>query len=141
MSAYRQLPDMEWKIEFQPGAHFVRITTQGTFSSRGCRELVEELLSNSSWRPGTNTLFDHRNLRFEEASFASIDAAARNHEQEDARIGNGKAAIVMRPGVSYGSGRQYQELTRDRVQLNLNIFLSEQEALDWLAESTAPTVA
>lgn len=132
---------MEWNIEFEPDADFVRITTQGVFSSRGFREMVTDILSHASWRPGMNTLFDHRNLSFEGVSFATIDAAARNHEQEDSQIGNGKAAILMLPGVSYGTGRQYQELTRDRIQVNLNIFLSEQEALEWLAQTAEPAVA
>ncbi len=129
---------MNWIISYQEDLGFVRVTTSGDFSASRFRAMVDEILAQDFWKPGMHSLFDHRELNFAGSFFASIQAAAEDHEANSPHIGDGHCALLMTDGLSYGSGRQYQELTRDRVQSNLQIFVDEAQALAWLAKATVP---
>lgn len=98
--------------------------------------MIEDIVSRPGWRPGTDVLFDHRGLSFGDADLRAMYQASGNHLQNDARIGSGKAAILMRSLSDYGRGRQFELLTADRASATLAVFLDEAEALDWLAAQT-----
>src|SRR3712207_1854645 len=107
-----------------PGADgYAIVTTPGTVDGADPRRMIEDIVSRPGWRPGTDVLFDHRELSFDGTDLRAMYQAGANHLLNDARIGGGKAAILMRSLSDYGRGRQFELLMADRVSAMLCIFL------------------
>ena len=124
---------MNWTVDLSGADEYAVVTTSGTFGVAAHLRMIEDIVSRPGWRPGTDVLFDHRGLSFDEADLRTMYQAGANHLMHDARIGSGKAAVLMRSLSDYGRGRQFELLTDDRVSASLCIFLDEAEALEWLA--------
>lgn len=127
---------MDWTVELSGGDRHAVVTTSGTFDVADHLRMIEDIVSRPGWRPGTDVLFDHRGLSFGDADLRAMYQASANHLLNDARIGSGKAAILMGSLSDYGRGRQFELLTADRASATLRVFLDEAEALDWLAGQT-----
>jgi hypothetical protein len=124
---------MHWIVELPGVDGYAVVTTSGTFDVADHLRMIEDIVSRPGWRPGTDVLFDHRGLEFGDAGFRAMQQAGGNHLGNDARIGNGKAALLMRSPVDYGRGRQFELMMEDQVAASLCIFLDEAEARAWLA--------
>lgn len=127
---------MDWIVELPGADAYATVTTSGTFNVADHLRMIEEIVGRPDWRPGTDVLFDHRSLSFDDANLAAMYQAATNHLRNDARIGSGKAAILMRSPSDFGRGRQFEMLTDGRISATLRVFLAESEALEWLAGQT-----
>jgi hypothetical protein len=125
---------MEWMVEHKAAHDYVVVTTRGEFSVKDHLRMTQDIVSRDFWRPGTAVLFDHRGLDFAASGFSAMRSAGENHTAYDARIGDGKAAVLMRTQADYGRGRQFEMLTEGQVEARLRIFLDESEALGWLLE-------
>lgn len=125
---------MEWTVDFGRTEKYVVVTTGGLFSPEDHRRMTEDIVSRKEWHPGATVLFDHRQLDFGDSGLAVMQQAVENHRDNDARIGNGKAAVLMNTPVNYGRGRQFQLLTEGKVGARMQIFLNEAEAIRWLLE-------
>jgi hypothetical protein len=123
---------MHWTVEIPGVDGYAVVTTSGTFDVSDHLRMIEDIVSRPGWRPGTDVLFDHRALAFGDAGFRAMQQAGGNHLGNDARIGNGKAAILMRSPGDYGRGRQFELMVEDQVSATLCIFLDEAEARGWL---------
>jgi hypothetical protein len=123
---------MRWTVEFPGSGDHAVVTTSGTFSVDDHRRMIEDIVSRPEWRPGTDVLFDHRDLIFGDADVRSMTEARGNHLEYEERIGNGKAAILMGCLTDYGRGRQFEMLTDESISARLCIFLDPAEARDWL---------
>ena len=126
---------MQWTVERGVEGDYLVVTTSGTFDVTDHLRMIEEILTRPSWVPGTPVLFDHRQLDFGDAGFRAMQEASANHLQNDARIGDGKAAILMSSLVDYGRGRQFELLTDGRVSAHLAIFLDESAARAWITDA------
>jgi hypothetical protein len=128
---------MQWTVELSGADEYAIVTTSGTFSAADHLRMVEDILGHPGWRPGTDVLFDHRGLSFDEADLRAMYQAGSNHLANDERIGGGKAAVLVRSVSDFGRGRQFELLTADRISATLRIFMDRAEALDWLSGRTA----
>ena len=127
---------MQWKVELPGTDGHAVVTTSGTFNVTDHLRMIEDIVSRPGWRPGTDVLFDHRGLSFGDADLRAMYEASTNHQRNDARIGSGKAAVLMRSLSDYGRARQFELLMADRASASVRVFLDEAEALDWLAGQT-----
>lgn len=125
---------MEWRVEDRQAQEFVVVTTQGVFTLDDHRRMIKDVVSRDFWRPGTAVLFDHRGLDFGSMGFEGMRQASENHVVNDARIGSGRAAVLMRTPADFGRGRQFELLTEGRVSATMQIFMDEAQALRWLLE-------
>lgn len=126
---------MEWTVEHRAAQDFVIVTTRGAFALHDHVRMIEDIVSRGFWRPGMSVLFDHRALDFGTMGLAGMREAAANHVAHDARIGNGRAAVLMKTPADYGRGRQFEMLTDGVVSATMQIFLDETEALCWLLDA------
>ena len=127
---------MQWSVELSGADGYAVVTTSGTFNVADHLRMIDDIVSRPGWRPGTDVLFDHRGLSFDDADLRAMYQAGANHLLNDARIGGGKAAILMRSLSDYGRGRQFELMTEGRVSANMCVFLDESEAVGWLAGQT-----
>jgi hypothetical protein len=125
---------MDWTFEFDVRGGYVLIVTRGDFNLADHRRMVESLLSSPEWRPGTATLFDHRQLDFGDMGFNEMLEVKSIHVNNDTLIGNGKSASLLRSSGDYGIGRQFQNLAGGIVSAQVGIFQDEAEAVAWLLD-------
>ena len=123
---------MNWTIDYIETQAFVKVITEGEFAAVDHLKMTEDIISRDFWEPGMAVLFDHRKLNFGNTGFDAMKQASINHEKNDARIGNGKAAILMKSVSDFGLGRQFEMLTDEKVSANVHVFLDEKQALRWL---------
>lgn len=128
---------MDWTVEISGTDPYTMVTTSGTFNVADHLRMIEDIVGRPAWRPGTDVLFDHRELSFDDADLRAMYQAGDNHLLHDERIGGGKAAILMRSLSDYGRGRQFELLTEHRISATCCVFLDPAEALDWLAGQMA----
>ena len=128
---------MRWTVELPGADGYGVVTTSGVFDAAGHERMVEDITTRPGWRPGMDVLFDHRALDFSEADLRAIYLASGNHLRNDERIGDGRAAVLVRSLHDYGRGRQFELLTEGRVSATMRVFMDEAEARDWLATPTA----
>lgn len=124
---------MQWEVELPGADGYGVVTTSGVFDASGHARMIEDITSRPDWRPGMDVLFDHRALDFSEADLRAIYHASGNHMANDERIGDGRAAVLVRSLNDYGRGRQFELLTEGRVSATMRVFMDETEARDWLA--------
>lgn len=127
---------MRWTVEPGGEGGFVVVATSGKFDVSDHLRMIEDILTRPYWVPGTPVLFDHRQLDFGDAGFESMEEAGANHLTNDARIGDGKAAILMSSPVDFGRGRQFELLTEGHVSAKIRIFRDEAQAVAWLTGKT-----
>ena len=123
---------MNWTVHKIKGQSYIKVTTEGVFSSADHLKMIEDIVSRDFWMPGTNVLFDHRNLEFGETDVSIFKEASSNHEKNDQHIGDGKAAILMKSLADFGRGRQFELIADNKISAKLHIFLREKEAIKWL---------
>lgn len=125
---------MDWTAEFCKKKKIVTVKTSGKFTVEDHARLIEDLISRDFWTPGTNVLFDHRDLEFCHTTMSLMQQAAGNHKNKDDLIGDGKAALLMKSVADFGRGRQFEILASDKVSAKLRVFLGETAALEWMLE-------
>jgi hypothetical protein len=131
---------MDWKTEYTKDVSFATVRTVGEFSIDDHARMIEDIVSSDFWKPGLDVLFDHRNLEFGFTTAAFWKKASENHERNDDRIGDGKAAILMKSVVDFGRGRQFEMITSDKVSAKLRVFMDEESAVSWLLEAEPPAI-
>lgn len=123
---------MDWTIVLDASGRFLRITTRGVFNSADHVAFVEAVLVHPDWHPGRDALFDHRALDFGGTTLQTMLQATETHLRNDARIGDGKAAMVMGGPAAFASGRQFESLLGAQISASLHVFLELDAAERWL---------
>ena len=123
---------MEWDVVFDESRGAAIVSTRGVFNATDHARMVADVVSRAQWYPGHSVLFDHRELDFGMAGFATMSAARDNHIAQEARIGAARTAILMKSVADFGSGRQFQLLVDGAVSADVRVFVDEKAAWDWL---------
>ena len=124
---------MKWTITFYVN-EYVRVETSGQYNSVYQQQMVAEILTHPSWRPGMAALFDHRRLDFSGVTFKTMSQSGANHKKNDNKIGESRTALLLSEGLAYGSGRQFLAMIEGNVSATLQLFTDEVEALKWLLD-------
>lgn len=125
---------MNCTVEKIESSSYVRVITSGVFSVEGQLNMIEFIISRDFWRPGLDVLFDHRQLDFGTTDVSLMREAGNNHIKNDDKIGDGKAAILMKSLPDFARGRQFELLTESKVTAKMKIFKDEEEAIKWLTQ-------
>jgi hypothetical protein len=126
---------MNWFIEHIEARQYIRIVYEGLFSVDEQSKAIEDLLSRAFWQPGMSILIDHRKLDFGTTNIPIMQQIGAFHQKNDARIGSGRIAVIMKSLSDFGRGRQFELITKGKVSAKFEIFLEEEKALDWLLEN------
>ena len=126
---------MNWIIKYIEDQRFVTISYEGLFSVEEQLMAIEDLLSRKFWQPGLPILIDHRKLDFGSTNISMLQQPAIFHQKNDARIGRGRIAVLMKSLSDFGRGRQFELLTKGKISAKLEIFLEEEKALNWLLKN------
>ena len=113
---------MNWSVEYIRDKNYIRIAAAGFFTAEGQLQMMKDIIARDYWQAGMNILCDFRNLEFDADSLDAIRKVSVNRQKLEARIGNGKSALVMKSLADYARGRQYQLLTESKVSARMQVF-------------------
>ena len=94
--------------------------------------MIQEVVSQKFWKPGTNLLIDDRKVEFSGTDVDLIRKVSENFRSFGKEIGDGKVAILMDSLTDYARGRQFELLTDYKMSAEIRAFMDEEKALDWL---------
>jgi len=123
---------MKWTIEYVEEHNYVNVICEGLFSIKDHPQMFEDIVSCEYWQPGMALFFDNRNVDFGATDFSLMRQASQNYERASNRIGNGKAAMLMKSLADFGRGRQFEMLSDAKGSVNMRVFLDKEEAVIWL---------
>ena len=123
---------MHWTFEYNEGANLVRVDVGGSFSLEEHAKKMEELESQSYWKPGINVLFDCREMDMSDMKPDDVSGLADNFVADDRLLGCNKIAVLMKSIIDFGIGRQFEMLTDERMCADIRVFMREKQALLWL---------
>lgn len=123
---------MKWTIEYVEEHNYVNVIGEGVFSIKEHPQMFEDIVSREYWQPGMALFFDNRNVDFGATDFSLMRQASQNYERFGYRIGNGKAAMLMKSVADFGRGRQFENLSDEKGPVDMRVFLDKEEAVKWL---------
>ena len=115
------------------------VTTWGTATIEGLDAWVHEGISDSRYRPGMHVIIDNRRLDWSGLSPEDVHKRTEFFLRNTALLDRARAAVVMRAPVEYGIARMeqaYVELEPE-LKIEIGIFLSIEDAREWLREQIA----
>ena len=111
----------------------VCIRTHGEASLTGFARLIEEVTGSSDWKPGTGLLVDNRRLKPGKLSVVEMDRIKDLLKEKQKILGNGRCAFLVDNQVGFGLSRMYGLVGCETIHSAIEIFHSEEDALEWLA--------
>ena len=127
---------MDWKIDYNEAADYVKVTCTGVFSISGHNRCAAKLFSSPFWKPGMRLIFDNRTFDFGKINLTELRSVSLYFENMKDQLGDGKVALLMKSPHDFGIGRQFEMISDDRLQCEICVFYEEQKALDWLLEDS-----
>ena len=130
---------MEHEITWGGDPEDVYVTISGVATVEGLDIWVQELLADPGFRPGLRVLVDERRLDWSQMHSEDIERRVDLIAKDTARFGDAYAAMVVGTQVDYGVTRIEQAHVDSRPELRprLRVFLSVEEAREWLRERAA----
>ena len=130
---------MGYEITWGGDPEDVRVTTWGTASIEGLDAWVQEGISDPRYRPGMHVLVDHRRLDWSGLSPDEVQERTESFARDAARLGTARAAVVMGAPVDFGVARMEQAYVElePALKIEIKIFLSIEDAREWLREQIA----
>ena len=121
-----------WTIEYLERQNIVKVVVENNFSADGHTKMIEDVVSQKFWNPGMSLLVDDRKVIFKKTDIKLVKKVSEGFRTVGKELGSGKTAILMDSLSDYARGRQFELLTEDKVSTDIQIFMDEEKALDWL---------
>jgi hypothetical protein len=87
-------------ILFIESQKYFLVATSGKMRGAEFIRMGMELLEHSNWFPGTDVLFDHRELDFSEMETHDVQDVRDFHIANDHKTGHGRSSIVVSFGMT-----------------------------------------
>jgi hypothetical protein len=126
---------MNWNIKPDASSSFFRIACSERFAVRDCRAMLQDLISRSDWRPGASVLVDYRQTDFTDVNSDQLREMSEFQSNLNDRLGDGRTAVLVKPGRDFGLARQYEMLAESNASTKLMVLFEESEAVRWLSEA------
>lgn len=123
---------MTYTITYNSSEKTFEIETQGDFDVAVFKSLAAELLHHQQWQPGSNCIFDYRKTDFMQVDLKEFQAVSNLHQVNNALVGSGKSAFVMKSRSNFGMGRMYESITSPHVDTEFKIFTDIADARAWI---------
>lgn len=119
---------MQWTITGL-GNDIWEITLNGEFSVRDYFLVVEEIEEKE--RGASNRLWDLRSVDMRRANSSDIQEIVGHVREAYPRVGGGKTAHLVTPGLTFGLSRVVSSYAGD-MSRQLRVFTDREEAVKWL---------
>ena len=122
---------MEFTVQHSGG--YFEITVTGAADLDGVVALIDSLLAHEDWKPGAPILIDQTAFDTLELSVAGVRAIADACTRRGSEFGKARIAIFVARKLEFGMDRMLGVFVEDGWDINMNVFWSKGEAIDWLS--------
>lgn len=120
------------RLNHDPVMEIVTVELEGDVSLDTLKGALQKLITDDSFPPNTDTIWDLRKSNLTSVDKKLIDGLIKfRAEGVHARRGDAKVAIVADSDLSFGLSRMYQVLSEDLL-MDVEIFREYQAAVQWL---------
>ena len=125
---------MEWEFSFINDG-IIKVKTKGDFSLDDFQKMIVQMFSDSRWVPGMNRLYDNRELNIKATDINTMYNIGMIQKVFEEKIGRGRLALLVKDVSDYGSGQLYQNVVNGRIESEVKIFISYDEAMEWVKQT------
>jgi hypothetical protein len=122
---------MEWKLNFRDDG-ILEIKSNGTFSIDDFKKLIEEVISDTRWKPGMDTISDLSEVDVKDIKHDDIHSTENIHKQYNDELGNGKIAAILNTDIGFGLGRTYEAISSRNIKSSIMIFRNYEDGMGWI---------
>lgn len=130
---------MEFLVNFGLTPEAAILTTSGVARVEDFLEMSQALVDHARFRPGMPILIDHTRLDASVLTATDIRAIAEFVATIGEKLGPSSIAVVVPDKLTFGFVRM-GEMRANQPQLNVSIFYSLPEAVEWLQGKQPPAV-
>jgi hypothetical protein len=128
---------VEFLLDFQANPEAAVVTTFGVARVEDFRTMSEALIDDPQFRHGMPILIDHSSLDASVLTATDIRAIGDFVATIGERIGPSSIAVVVPDKLTFGFVRM-GEMRANQPQLNIQVFYSLPEAVQWLHQKRPP---
>jgi hypothetical protein len=124
---------MNYQISYMDSTKLLVVKTRGKMNADDFIEMAKDLLQHPQCLPDGNVIFDHIALEFNDVSVGDLQKIRTFHMSNEARIGSGKSAIVVKVGLSEEWNKLWSQGEKIKTGNRVQVFESYNEAINWIA--------
>ena len=94
--------------------------------------MAKDLLRHPRSAPNRHVLFDHTALDFSDVPVDDLQKIRAFHMANEKMIGNGKSAIVVKPGLSSHWDKLWSQGKKIKTGNTEQVFENHHDALNWI---------
>ncbi|MGA7828205.1 MAG: hypothetical protein WCA04_11120 [Geobacteraceae bacterium] len=126
---------MEYRIGIHHDGGYIEVSAQGRASNQGFLAFINELLEPDMMKLNYNLLVDFSLLDTSALGSDDIRTIVSFLELRKDTLRPKKNALVATSSVTFGFARMYQLLSEGVLPMNIQVFNSREQALEWLQDS------
>jgi hypothetical protein len=123
---------MKYKITFDESARVLVVKTSGAMTGADFIKMAEDLLKHPECASGGNVIFDHSDLDFSGVSVEELEVIRRFHQKNENRIGDGKSAMVVKPGFLQKWHELWGQGQKIKTKNKVTVFENFSNAASWV---------
>ena len=127
---------MDWSIKRHHSPNYFRVKLSGRFQMPEFRKLLDEIILDKDWKPGSAVLFDDRGMTISEMSEAELQSASDVFVKNSRLFLHGKIAVLVDTKSDFEAGLRFAANTQPIFPAMIEVFTNEKETLEWLADDT-----
>jgi hypothetical protein len=125
---------MNYQITYDDAENFLVVTTAGKMNAVDFISMAKDLLKHPRCLPNCNVVFDHIALEFNHVPVGDLQKIREFHMHNEARIGSGKSAIIVKVGLSQDWNKLWSQGEKIKTGNRTRIFENLDAAICWLKE-------
>lgn len=128
---------MDYSINSVRLSNLLAVKTQGRMNGRDFILMAGSLLKHPLCSPNGDVLFDHTELEFAGVPEEDLRMIREFHKDHEVQIGNGRSAIVVKPGQAEVWYKLWSQGEKLRTANQVQVFENYGDAVAWMNEGGA----
>lgn len=128
----RNCESMNFKITHISDKDYLLVEITGGADVETLKGLVKNVLEHPAWHKTIPALVDLRGFSASSLSSDDIFTLADLFKSINTVLGSGNTALVVSKEIDFGLARMWQMMTEEHVKMEIDVFMSIDEAKEWL---------
>lgn len=129
---------MQHEISFDPDLPYVCLKSTGVITPSEFTNVFRDLVAHPQWKKGMNVLSDYMEADGRKLTAEEVRGMSEGYAAMADAMGSGRSALVVSESLQYGLARMWISWTEMKVQREVRVFTSMDEARAWLTSEKEP---
>ncbi|MDD9933783.1 MAG: hypothetical protein OXT09_09275 [Myxococcales bacterium] len=126
---------MDFEVGLDDSVPCVWVRAHGKVTGEGVRAATNAVVEHPRWRRGMSVLADYRGVEGYHLGPADVVDLARLMGPFAAQLGEGRLALVLRPGLVYGMARVWRVHASFQFLMDVGVFRGLEQAHLWIGQA------